>query len=60
MYSEGLVLEIFTELLGYGPFKGQELEFQQMILQFSPSQFSAGKCHRVILPIIQLLKEYGT
>ena len=58
-YCERLVLEVFPELLRHGPFEGQELELGGMILGLPSLQFSTGKGHWVVMPVIGLLEEYG-
>ena len=58
-YCERLVLEVFPELLRHGPFEGQEFELGGMILGLPSLQFSTGKGHRVVMPAVRLLEEYG-
>ena len=47
------------ELLHHGPFEGQELELGGMILGLSSFSSRLAKSHRVVMPVVGLLEEYG-
>ena len=56
--EEGLALQIFPKLFGYGPFQGQELQFRRVVLQLTSLEAVTGIGHWVITAIILLLGEH--